>query len=99
MTEVRILLAATLPMLFGAAWLGVLRRPEPHATNAVHAARSAARPSSAAAREEEAGWPGVVVSGYSAELGAEVAGTVSETLVPAGARVKAGTPLLRIDES
>jgi RND family efflux transporter MFP subunit len=98
-TEGKILLVATLPMLIGAGWLLGLRRPEPVRaavgldTNGAHLA-----PAKSAAAADD-GWLGVIVSGYSADVGTEVGGTVSETWLTVGARVKAGTPLLRIDES
>jgi RND family efflux transporter MFP subunit len=100
MSESRILVLATLPLAIGAAWLVVLRRPEPVRAAATHGSTALHEqaPNAAVAGADD-GWLGVIVSGYSADVGAEVGGTVSETWVTVGARVKAGTPLLRIDES
>jgi RND family efflux transporter MFP subunit len=98
-TEARILVLATLPIAIGAAWLAGLRQPEPmHAATAQRAAITSAQAQRAVPSADE-GWLGVIVSGYSADIGAEVGGTVSETWITVGARVKAGAPLLRIDES
>lgn len=99
MSEGRIVVLATLPMLIGAGWLIELRRPD-----ALHASvpRSAAHAEASGAGKTEArndGWLGVIVSGYSTDVGAEVSGRVSEVWVTAGAHVKAGEQLLRIDPS
>jgi RND family efflux transporter MFP subunit len=99
MSEGRIVVLATLPMLIGAGWLIELRRPE-----ALHASlpRAAAHAQATVEHETAArddGWLGVIVSGYSADVGAEVSGRVSEVWVTAGAHVKAGEQLLRIDPS
>lgn len=99
LSEGRIVVLATLPMLIGAGWLIELRRPD-----ALHASvpRSAARAEASAEQKSAAadgGWLGVIVSGYSADVGAEVSGRVSEVWVTAGAHVKAGDQLLRIDPS
>jgi RND family efflux transporter MFP subunit len=99
MSEGRIVVLATLPMLIGAGWLIELRRPDAlHASlprGAVHA--EATTEHKTEARDD--GWLGVIVSGYSADVGAEVSGRVSEVWVTAGAHVKAGEQLLRIDPS
>lgn len=99
MTEARILAFAALPMAVGAAWLVGLRRPEPVHAAAEHGVATTRAQAEGATPSADDGWLGVIVSGYSADVGAEVGGTVSETWITAGARVKAGAPLLRIDES
>jgi RND family efflux transporter MFP subunit len=99
MSENQILVLATLPMAIGAAWLVALRRPEPVHAAVAHGIETAHERAEHAVASADEGWLGVIVSGYSADVGAEVGGTVSETWVTVGARVKAGAPLLRIDES
>jgi RND family efflux transporter MFP subunit len=99
MSEGRIVLLATLPVIAGAAWLLSLRRPD--AT--VHALRAErvqvqARESSAQSGPSE-GYLGVIVAGYTADVGAEVGGRVAEVFATVGARVKSGDPLLRVDAS
>lgn len=96
MTESRIALLATLPMLIGAALVLALRRP-PLTTEL-----DAGGPAHAAAEEQQeekgaAPYPGVIVSGYTADVGAEVAGAVVEVMARTGVRVRSGDPLLRID--
>jgi len=46
---------------------------------------------------EVAPYPGVIVSGYTADVGAEIAGGVLEVMARTGVRVHAGDALLRID--
>jgi RND family efflux transporter MFP subunit len=99
MTEARILVLATLPIAIGAAWLVGLRRPQPLRAATGHGVASWHEQAGHAASIADEGWLGVIVSGYSADVGAEVGGAVSETWIKVGARVKAGSPLLRIDES
>ena len=96
MTESRIALLATLPMLIGAALVMALRRP-PLATELVADSRSRAAPQEREVTREAAPYPGVIVSGYTADVGAEVAGGVVEVMARTGVRVRAGDPLLRID--
>jgi RND family efflux transporter MFP subunit len=95
MTESRIALLATLPMLIGAALVLALRRPPLTTTLETQPAHEAA-----AKRDEQvevAPYPGVIVSGYTADVGAEIAGGVLEVMARTGVRVRAGDPLLRID--
>jgi RND family efflux transporter MFP subunit len=99
MSEGRIVVLAALPMLVGAAWLIELRRPEPHAAATARGMIGAHASAERAVHDAEAGWLGVIVSGYSTDVGAEVSGSVSEVWVSVGARVKAGQQLLRIDPS
>jgi RND family efflux transporter MFP subunit len=98
MSEGRIILLGTLPLIAGALWLGGLRRPEVtvrYEAAAGHAGSAASdRAFDAEARH---GYPGVIVSGYTAEVGTEVSGTVAEVSAGVGARVREGDPLLRID--
>lgn len=96
MTESRIALLATLPMLIGAALVLALRRPP------LTVALGVEGPQAAAAAKidgpgEAAAYPGVIVSGYTADVGAEIAGSVVEVMARTGMRVRAGEPLLRID--
>lgn len=96
MTESRIALLATLPMLVGAALVMALRRP-PLTTELEAKGPS---PQVAAAQSEPrevAPYPGVIVSGYTADVGAEIAGGVLEVMARTGMHVKAGDALLRID--
>lgn len=96
MTESRIALLATLPMLIGAALVLALRRP-PLTTTLDQAAPQHAVQAEADGPSEVAPYPGVIVSGYTADVGAEIAGGVVEVLARTGVRVRAGDPLLRID--
>lgn len=97
MTESRIALLATLPMFIGAALVLGLRRPpltvvQPTADAASHAVEEA-RAADRAAKP----YPGVIVSGYTADVGAEIGGSVVEVPARTGAKVRAGDALLRID--
>jgi membrane fusion protein, multidrug efflux system len=96
MTESRIALLATLPMLIGAALVLALRRP-PLSTEVVPDRPAHASAEIAEAQKTAAPYPGVIVSGYTADVAAEVAGAVIEVLARTGVRVRAGDPLLRID--
>lgn len=96
MTESRIALLATLPMLIGAALVLALRRP-PLTTEVAAEGPAHAAVEHVEAQKEAAPYPGVIVSGYTADVGAEVAGGVVEVMARTGVRVKAGDPLLRID--
>lgn len=96
MTESRIALLATLPMLIGAALVLALRRP-PLATELAADGPAVAATAESQAAKEAAPYPGVIVSGYTADVGAEVAGGVVEVLARTGMRVRSGDPLLRID--
>lgn len=96
MTESRIALLATLPMLIGAALVLGLRRPPLTVVQPL----AGARPMAEEARENavaEKPYPGVIVSGYTADVGAEIGGSVVEVLANMGAKVRAGDALLRID--
>ena len=90
---------AALPMLFGAVWLVGLRRPEGSNEPARAHAAAARAVSASAADHEDGAWLGVIVAGYSTDVGAEVSGSVHEVWVTVGAHVKAGAQLLRIDAS
>jgi RND family efflux transporter MFP subunit len=95
------MLFALLPLLAGGGWLLALREP---------IAASAARPPSDPVRaragspaslalgetSDRDSFPGVIVAGYSAEVGSEVGGGVEEVFARVGARVKDGEPLLRV---
>ena len=98
MNEGRMLIVGALPLVAGALWLLGLRDPE-----AVRALRGHTRPPSAEAATRApqdasaAGFLGVVVSGYTADVGSEVSGSVTEVLASVGQRVKQGDVLLRVD--
>lgn len=96
MTESRIALLATLPMLIGAALVLALRRP-PLATEIAAEGPAHAAAEQQEAEKEAAPYPGVIVSGYTADVGSEVAGGVVEVMARTGVRVRAGDPLLRVD--
>jgi RND family efflux transporter MFP subunit len=96
MTESRIALLATLPMLIGAALVLGLQRPP----------LTVVQPSTEASpiAEQVGGkdvvakpYPGVIVSGYTADVGVEIGGSVVEVLARTGGKVQAGDALLRID--
>lgn len=102
MSEARIMLFALLPLLGGGGWLLALREP-----TAVRAARGVQEPARARAGSpasslvlgmppDGGSFPGVIVAGYSAEVGSEVGGGVEEVFAQVGARVKEGEPLLRV---
>jgi RND family efflux transporter MFP subunit len=98
MSEARIIALATLPMLAGLLWLAGLRRPDGTVEYAQTAARStAASPSEHAQAERDDGYAGVIVAGYTAEIGTEVGGSVLQVAAGVGTRVQEGDPLLRID--
>lgn len=98
MSEGRIIVLATLPLLAGLLWLSGLRRAERAVRyvepSAMSAAQGAARAASAL---PPSGYSGVIVSGYTADVGTEVGGSVTEVSAGVGTRVRAGDPLLRID--
>ena len=96
MTESRIALLATLPMLIGAALVLALRRP-PLTTEVALDGPAQASADPLEVLKESAPYPGVIVSGYTADVGAEVAGAVIEVMARTGVHVRAGDPLLRID--
>jgi RND family efflux transporter MFP subunit len=98
MGEGRIMVLALLPLLAGGAWLLSLREP---ATLPVQNARGsvASTPTTAAAAAATvtaSDYLGVIVAGYSAEVGTEVGGSVEDVSVLVGSRVKQGDPLLRV---
>jgi RND family efflux transporter MFP subunit len=98
MSEGRIVMLATLPMIAGAFWLLGLRRPDaavPASTQ--REARSIDEADVVAAVREGDGYLGVIVAGYTAEVGAELAGSVAEIGSSVGARVKEGEMLVRVD--
>jgi RND family efflux transporter MFP subunit len=97
MSEGRIIVLATLPMLAGLVWLLSLRRPDGTVRYVDAAARSAAIDAAPGTSARLDGYAGVIVSGYTAEVGTEVGGSVTEAAASVGARVRAGDPLLRID--
>jgi RND family efflux transporter MFP subunit len=97
MTEGRLLILGALPMIAGALWLVSLRRPEVVSASSAAAAQRAARAEAAVSSADEATFLGVVVAGYTADVGAEVTGAVTEVLASVGARVKEGEALLRVD--
>lgn len=96
MTESRIALLATLPMLIGAALVLALRRP-PLTTEVAADGPAQASADTLEVAKVAAPYPGVIVSGYTADVGAEVAGAVVEVMARTGVRVRSGDPLLRID--
>src|SRR4051812_34703505 len=98
-SEGRVVMLAALPMLCGAVWLVGLRRPEGSNEPARAHAASVREVSASAADHEDGAWLGVIVAGYSTDVGAEVSGSVHEVWVTVGAHVKAGAQLLRIDAS
>lgn len=86
------------PMLAGLFALGVLRRPEaaPVRAQAPLATRDlAARPALRSTDEDQL--LGVIVAGHTADLGAEISGSVVKVFVREGARVREGEPLVYID--
>jgi RND family efflux transporter MFP subunit len=98
MSEARIIVFATLPIFAGLLWLGALRRHDGNVRYADAAAQIHGAPDAARAGEPGAGgYSGVIVSGYTADVGTEVGGSVIEAEASVGARVRTGDPLLRID--
>ncbi|MDD9936123.1 MAG: efflux RND transporter periplasmic adaptor subunit [Myxococcales bacterium] len=99
MTESRIVALATLPMIIGAVLLIGLRRPDAVAVGAaVETGSAAAGAHSDAAPEPVAGrYLGVIVSGYSADVGSEFGGSVTEVWSSVGSRVAADEKLVKID--
>jgi len=99
MNEARIMLLALLPLLGGGGWLLALRQPVPVRMEAAAGASPAASASTPAALglvPDGGGFLGVIVAGYSAEVGSEVGGSVEEVFASVGGRVKEGEPLLRV---
>jgi RND family efflux transporter MFP subunit len=98
MSEGRIIVLATLPLLAGLLWLAAQRRPERSVRYVEPATRSAATATASDARAlADGAYSGVIVAGYTADVGTEVGGSVTEVSAGVGARVRAGDPLLRID--
>lgn len=100
MNEARIMLLALLPLIGGGGWLLALREPPAVVAGGPAAGRAgAAIPTTAAPVSPSAdgdGFLGVIVAGYSAEVGSEVGGSVEEVFASVGSRVKEGEPLLRV---
>lgn len=91
------------PMLIGAVALVLLRRPSETPVQAIgnDAPRIAERTPDGlgVARVEPDGYLGVIVAGHTADLGAEIGGSVVRVFVREGARVKADESLVYIDPS
>ncbi|MFI5308865.1 MAG: efflux RND transporter periplasmic adaptor subunit [Polyangiales bacterium] len=101
MSEGRVVALALLPLLAGSGWLVALRRAEP-ADAARAAFKGGGEPvavATAGPLEVERPYLGVVVAGYTADVGSEVSGNVTEVSARVGMRVKAQDPLLRVDAS
>jgi RND family efflux transporter MFP subunit len=100
MSEARIMLLALLPLIAGGGWLLALREPAPvqavAAASASGATRAASTSPALVAALDDPGFLGVIVAGYSAEVGSEVGGSVEDVFARVGAQVKAGEPLLRV---
>jgi RND family efflux transporter MFP subunit len=100
MNEGRMLIVGAVPLVAGALWLLGLREPE-----AVAVSLGRARPAQDESTTKLQGAPGaegflgVVVAGYTADIGAEVSGSVTEVLASVGTRVAQGDVLLRVDPS
>src|SRR5690349_11172373 len=78
MSEGRIMLLAALPLLCGGAWMLGLRRPETaFAAAAQHGSATVAKqpPSGNPPGEGAHDYLGVIVAGYTADVGAEVGGS------------------------
>jgi RND family efflux transporter MFP subunit len=89
-----------LPMLVGAVALVLLRRPtESYANTTAGASGQKPRAGETSAAATGAGqhYLGVIAAEHTADLGAELGGSVVKVFVREGARVKAGDPLLHID--
>jgi RND family efflux transporter MFP subunit len=101
MSEGRVVLLALLPMLAGSSWLVALRRSEPDPTTSTRQAAGGelVAVTTAGPLRAEHEYLGVVVAGYTADVGTEVSGSVSQVFARVGMRVKAQDPLLRIDAS
>jgi len=97
MNEARILALAALPLLAGTGWLLGLRRPEPSVRYVEPPAAAATAAIASHAEQVESSYPGVIVSGYTADVGSEVSGSVAEVWAGVGLRVRQGDPLLRVD--
>ncbi|MGD8858442.1 MAG: efflux RND transporter periplasmic adaptor subunit [Myxococcales bacterium] len=99
MNESRIVALATLPMLVGAVLLIGLRRPDPavrHSGGHVKQ-RAASDDGPGGGGDAQDGYLGVIVSGYSADVGVEFGGSVVEVWDSVGARVSEGDRLVKID--
>lgn len=90
-----------LPMVAGAVALLLLRRPAETEASArgasVAEAKRAAQAPAQAAAGEAGGYLGVVVAGHTADLGAELGGSVVRVFVHEGQSVRAGESLVYID--
>jgi RND family efflux transporter MFP subunit len=97
MGEGRIMMLALLPLIAGGAWLLSLREPRAMPVPVARAsAASAPAPAVPGASADADDYLGVIVAGYSAEVGTEVGGSVEDVSVLVGSRVKQGDPLLRV---
>src|SRR5690349_13052795 len=77
MSEGRIMLLAALPLLCGGAWMLGLRRPETaFAATAQHGAATLGQQAATSSALGDSGqdYLGVIVAGYTADVGAEVGG-------------------------
>jgi RND family efflux transporter MFP subunit len=97
MNESRIAFFATLPMLIGAVLVLGLRKPPLTTVLDVHALPAANGAQLALPKPAQKPYPGVIVSGYTADVGAEIAGGVLEVMAKTGVHVSMGDALLRID--
>jgi RND family efflux transporter MFP subunit len=90
-----------MPMLIGVLALVLLRRPaETRMPVPLSAANEASRRKpvvDGAAAPSDEGFLGVVVAGHTADLGAQIGGSVVRVFVREGARVQAGEALVYID--
>lgn len=91
------MMLALLPLIAGGAWLLSLREPRAMPVPVARAsAASAPAPAVPGASADADDYLGVIVAGYSAEVGTEVGGSVEDVSVLVGSRVKQGDPLLRV---
>lgn len=90
-----------LPMLIGAVALVVLRRPAEVPITSLGGEPASTAAESLDAREQAStdGYLGVIIAGHTADLGAEIGGSVVRVFVREGARVKEGDALVYIDPS
>jgi multidrug efflux pump subunit AcrA (membrane-fusion protein) len=88
------------PMVVGLVALGVMRRPEAVVARASIAAVSDASAEDVDSLDDAADTMlGVIVAGHTADLGAEIGGSVVKVFVREGARVREGDPLVYIDSA
>lgn len=90
---------AAIPMLTGAVLLVAFQRaPAMHASASKGSQRTVESAEGRDAKRTTT-WVGVISAGEAAELAAEQDGRVTEVWLEAGARVKAGQPILQIDSA